>query len=371
MSVVKNGFILSDDCKTIIDANVDINTKNKIIIPEGIEFIYESAFSGNGIVQEIVLPSTLKEIQKCAFEGCTDLKKIYFSNSKNLKKIGREAFARCNNLKEIKLPEGLESIGVEAFEECISLKGIYIPSTVRIIHGAPCAYCSDLEKIEISKDNKRYSDMGCNIIYDKSRDTIFQASNTAVLPEGTQNISDSAFAGLSLKTITLPESLKYIARFAFHLTNFDNIIFNENLEMIEDYAFAESGNSITELKLPSSVKLIGEHTFALMDSLKTIHIPQSVESIDRTFECCKNLETVYYFSNCNLSLSNDPFSNCPNLKNIYTNKNPNEIFLKDFIEKYKDNIKPLALEDLIEMGKSIKEINKILKNIEEKNEYNR
>lgn len=93
----------------------------KVILPEGVTVIRESAFDNCENLEEIVLPSTLKTIDACAF---------------------------CYNasLKEILLPEGLQEIG-ECFLSGSKITHIRIPDSVESIRGGAFAG-STLQTIE-------------------------------------------------------------------------------------------------------------------------------------------------------------------------------------------------------------------------------
>lgn len=49
---------------------------SKITIPEGVKRIGCSSFEDNNSLTQVILPSTLEEIDQCAFAGCTNLKSI-------------------------------------------------------------------------------------------------------------------------------------------------------------------------------------------------------------------------------------------------------------------------------------------------------
>lgn len=49
---------------------------SKITIPEGVKRIGYSSFEDNNSLTQVILPSTLEEIDQCAFAGCTNLKSI-------------------------------------------------------------------------------------------------------------------------------------------------------------------------------------------------------------------------------------------------------------------------------------------------------
>ena len=77
------------------------------------------------------LPNSINEIGSSAFEGCTALKGVSFSES--LITIGNNAFYGCTVLQSVFLPDSLEEIGIFAFYDCISLKMIFIPESINNI----------------------------------------------------------------------------------------------------------------------------------------------------------------------------------------------------------------------------------------------
>lgn len=96
----------------------------KIIIPDGVTVIgglsFDVSFKDNeiekyfdrGIIEEIVLPSTLEKIETGAFKHC-NLSRIRLPE--NLKFIGRGVFATNSNLEEIEMYDNLKEIESYAF----------------------------------------------------------------------------------------------------------------------------------------------------------------------------------------------------------------------------------------------------------------
>ena len=74
-----------------------------VIISEGSTSVKDYGFEES--VTEIILPSTLKEIQSNAFSSCT-------------------------NLTNIVIPEGVQTIGAGAFSGCLKMKNVVIPKSV-------------------------------------------------------------------------------------------------------------------------------------------------------------------------------------------------------------------------------------------------
>ena len=73
---------------------------------------------------------------KRLLEAPSELKGKY-SIRKGVKVIGNRAFALCDSLTSINIPNCVTTIGDEAFENCVSLTSITIPNSVVTIIGKP------------------------------------------------------------------------------------------------------------------------------------------------------------------------------------------------------------------------------------------
>lgn len=78
------------------------------------------------------IPDEVQEIGSFAFYGNDYIEEIV-SNSSNLKEIGAFAIKECNNLKIVKLCEGLETLGMGAITHCKNVREVYLPSTIKMI----------------------------------------------------------------------------------------------------------------------------------------------------------------------------------------------------------------------------------------------
>ena len=99
----------------------------KIILPNGLESIGESAFYGCKKLTQIDIPNSVKSVGSSAFVGCEALEKVSLSDS--LEIIGAYAFAKCIQLTEITIPSNVQRIDSYAFNDCTSLERIYVPFT--------------------------------------------------------------------------------------------------------------------------------------------------------------------------------------------------------------------------------------------------
>ncbi len=80
--------------------------------------IREELFSNRTDFVKIELPEGVVEICDYAFEDCTALEEVVCPAS--LKKIGKEAFNGCHNLRRIKYGDNVD-VDVTAFNGCYNL----------------------------------------------------------------------------------------------------------------------------------------------------------------------------------------------------------------------------------------------------------
>lgn len=93
-----------------------------------------SANSGNALnLISVNIPSTVTTISANAFNGCSALAYITFSENSKLTTIGNSAFLDCNTIHNIQLPDTVTTIGANAFSGCYNLASISIPYNVTSI----------------------------------------------------------------------------------------------------------------------------------------------------------------------------------------------------------------------------------------------
>ena len=93
--ITKNGEFLKYSAK-----------KKHVVIPSGIKTIGRSAFSDE-LITSVTFPGTVKKIDKDAFFRCRNLKSVEIPDS--VTEIGECAFANCYNLESVILPAGIHS----------------------------------------------------------------------------------------------------------------------------------------------------------------------------------------------------------------------------------------------------------------------
>lgn len=154
------------------EAFKDNTNIKKLIIPSSVTQIGERAFlnctaleevyfvsinhredgAGN-VINENVDWADLSIMLESAFEGCTNLKKVDFSNVKKIT-VANRCFADCTSLEELIDLQSVGTMGDYAFMGCTSLKGEKLDGN---------EYVLDLSGLHVSG---RYVFSGCNAVED-------------------------------------------------------------------------------------------------------------------------------------------------------------------------------------------------------------
>ena len=214
----------------------------------------------------------------------TDLDGVY-SIKKGVKIIGKRAFAFCNFLTNIIIPESVTNIGEHAFSCCYSLTSINIPESVTNIEKAAFSCCDSLTSINI--------------------------------PDSVTSIGKRAFWGCdSLASITIPNSVTSIGDYAFSdCDSLASITIPDSVTTIGMFAFSDC-DSLASINIPNSVTTIGNDAFSKCKSLKSINIPDGVTSIGaRAFINCNSLMSISIPKSVK-SIGDDAFTGCNSLHSL-------------------------------------------------------
>ena len=264
-----------------------------------------------------------------AFAGCNNLESIAIPDS--VLSIDDYAFASCTSLTDIKFPDSVEYIGGNAFESCTSLKSIVIPNSVTLIGDHAFNLCENLKYITVPASVKKIGEKAFGYHYIADMDTgndfkydnisFYVGKNTAAEKYAKDNdfefiahgnIVESGYCGVYSEnkgeniTWTLDSEGTLIiwgkgtmADYRSEETPwFDScddikkVVVAGGVKNIGNHAFYKC-NKLAEVKLSDSVKTIGPYAFCFCYDLESIYIPHSVDTISSyAFQDCIKLKEI-------------------------------------------------------------------------------
>ena len=324
----------------------------KVILPSGIEILPAHIFDGCTSLSEIVNADSLLEIGTYAFNNCSALKTVKLPD--NLKAIGRYAFCNCTGLQSLTLNSNLTTIQGYAFSGCTLLGGeITIPSNCTTVNEYAFRNCAQLSKVYLRCNANGIADTAFDgvdaMFYGRESDGIdawclkngknytTTTDDTLVKFVSYVNQADNSSAGSKDETllddvyltpgsrITEPEVYRegYILEgwytdpaftqrwdFIRDTVDYDDITLYANwIEVDSVFAYQVKGDVAVVTKytgqqekvvIPDTlggyaVGAIAEYAFTNLDTVVSIAIPSSVETIeDNAFNNCEELYTVYF-----------------------------------------------------------------------------
>ena len=241
------------------------------------------AFAYCESLERIAIPDSVINIDDWAFLFCTSLESIIIPDS--VTSIDRGAFTYCESLESITIPNSVKSIGAWAFSYCTILKSITIPDSVTSIADNVFACCENLESIIMLDSVKSIGD------YAFAWCTSLESIN---IPDSVTSISDGVFSNCTiLESITIPNGVKSIGDYAFsYCESLKNITIPNSVVSIGDGVFSYCTN-LESINIPNSVASIGDYAFSYCESLESVTIPNSITSIgDGVFRSCLSLKSI-------------------------------------------------------------------------------
>ena len=221
----------------------------------GVRTIGEQAFY-NCAESKILLPSTLTEIKKSAFESNKNLDEIDLSHVRSDLVFGEYVFRSCSSLKYIEITD---NVG-------------YIPFN-SVFFG-----CNKLQNFDVSPTNPNYETDGDGVLYNKGKTEISfypdGLTGPYTIPATVIRIGGGVFQGKgNIKEITIPKSVIYIGAGAFRdCYNLTSVTFEGGaggeLE-IGDEAFYNC-QGISTIELPERTRSIGKNCFRMSGKAGTL-----------------------------------------------------------------------------------------------------
>ena len=232
-------------------------------------------------VKTVKIENGVTGIGRNAFLGCQNMTGIAIPGS--VKSIGGYAFSSCNSLTDITIPEGVTTLGDCPFFWCDSLATATLPDSLTEIGANPFAGCGSLSEIHVSPDHPCLT-VSNGVLFSEPdhRLVCYPATRLAFIyyiPDGTRIIEEGAFTFCTnIYSIVIPESVTEIRREAFcYCSSLNEIIIPNSVTSIGHSAFCYCA-SLTNVTISDGVTGIGSYAFGENDALASVRIPDSVHT---------------------------------------------------------------------------------------------
>ena len=274
----------------------------------------KNLYAGNG--KEL----SLSAIEKFAFKGCTSLETVILRDEEgkvNVNRIDEYAFYNCN-ISEIIIPKSVNFIGSYAFAANTALKTVKLESANFGTGSTQSNYifsgCS-ISKIIFADDTKNIPES-----LFKSAGLAFDSTHPLVIPASVEEIGAYAFnltTGLEAVEFEKGSKLTKIGAYAFAnsygLSSFDFKNSSELL-MIDTGGFTSSPLNTIDLEQNRKLATLGANAFANCVQATTVKLPSTLKNIGtNAFSACNALKNIdINFSTIGAGM----FCNCANLSKI-------------------------------------------------------
>ncbi|MBE6550299.1 MAG: leucine-rich repeat domain-containing protein [Ruminococcaceae bacterium] len=209
---------------------------------KGLKFIRDEAFSGCTSIESITFPTTLTAINAMVFKGCTSLQSVDFSGitfSEERSKTGKEWFADCTSLTEVKNYENIAYINASMFKN----------TPIQTVENGMTVALGWLLKVNPE-----------------------ELARVVVVPQGVTKIYDYVFSACN---------------------NIDEVILPEGLIFLGTRIFGETdGSTLIKVTFPESLSSIDTGTVCFLPNLEEVVIGKGNLEIEKNF--FKKLKTVRF-----------------------------------------------------------------------------
>lgn len=311
----------SDKAETLVGANIKdgvllgyYGLGGNIVLPNTVTKINDEALKGNDNIVSITIPGSVKDIGNNAFEGCTKLEKVIFTNpgqaSNNLL-IRVSAFQNCKKLTECEIPARANQVVGNIFKGCTSL------TEIKVNANNPYYFAEDgvLFGPALVNYQPQYEDDYTLQSYPAGREGAYTIPSS-VHDKKIDQIWTSGFEGASgLTGISIPSSIGRLGTAAFEGTGLTNVTIPDTVKQVDPAVF-QNCTKLVSVKLPNGITEIDQYLFANCISLQHVDMPDSITKINiYAFHNCTSLTSLALPKGLT-SLSVGCFDKCINLQHV-------------------------------------------------------
>ena len=285
-----------------------------IVLPNTVTKIDNEALKGNDNIVSITIPGSVKDIGNNAFEGCTKLERVIFTNPEETNEnliIRLSAFQNCKKLTECEIPARAYQVVGNIFKGCTSL------TEVKVNAANPYYFTQEgvLFGPALVNYKPQYDKAYALQSYPAGRQGAYTIPSTVHGKEIDQ-IWTSGFEGAaSLTDITIPASIGRLGTAAFEGTGLTHVTIPDTVQQVDPAVF-QNCTSLVSVKLPNGITEIDQYLFANCISLQHVDMPDTITKINiYAFHNCTSLTSLALPKNLS-SLSVGCFDKCINLQHV-------------------------------------------------------
>lgn len=311
----------NDSSDTLVGANIKngvllgyYGLGGDIVLPNTVTKIDNEALKGNDNIVSITIPGSVKDIGNNAFEGCTKLERVIFTNPEETNEnliIRLSAFQNCKKLTECEIPARAYQVVGNIFKGCTSL------TEVKVNAANPYYFTQEgvLFGPALVNYKPQYDKAYALQSYPAGRQGAYTIPSTVHGKEIDQ-IWTSGFEGAaSLTDITIPASIGRLGTAAFEGTGLTNVVIPDTVQQVDPAVF-QNCTSLVSVKLPDGIMEIDQYLFANCISLQHVDMPDTITKINiYAFHNCTSLTSLALPKNLS-SLSVGCFDKCINLQHV-------------------------------------------------------
>lgn len=289
----ENGLYLGNaNNKYLVLIKVNDRSVTAFTIAQSTKFIYQNAFAYCEGLTSITIPNGITSIGDSAFVNCKNIADITFAQNSKLTRIGEKAFGNCSGFTYITIPDSVTSIEDSAFLACTRMMFIEFDRNSELTRIGNNAFmsCEKLTGIDIPNS---VTSIGEDAFYNSGITSVKFGENSKLTSIG----KGAFYACSSLTSITIPSGVTSIGDTTFReCSRLKSITFDEN----------------------SKLTSIGVSAFYNCDFLSSIEIPSGVTSIGGyAFRNCRKMTSITFGENTRLtSIGNSAFDHCDSLTSI-------------------------------------------------------
>lgn len=257
-------------------------------------------------IVKVIIPYSVKNIQKYAFNSCLNLKEIDMDHLSDLITISTLAFHNCPSLNNLKIRRIMSQTDCNSTD----LTGFSKISNFELILSYTLGeneFCNFVNLTNITLPYTKILETGTfkNCIKLK----------TAQLSNNLKFIKSEAFYNcISLESISIPKSVVSIGNNAFaYCSKLTSLHFENSSTEISANCFLGC-TSLKTVSLPEKIKVLQDRCFKGCSNLSFIMLPETVESIGS--ECFSNTSIECLYINPGCTVNQDAFKSCSKLYRI-------------------------------------------------------